>query len=295
MIILEEVFEPFFLFLALATLGDIVIERSGVLNLGIDGFIVFSIALCYTVTMIYGAVIALVIIIIFAILYASIISLFINFLHSSHILTGLVLNMIFYGLSAVVGNRGLSYALSIGKATLTSPIYIEWQYILVLTIFVTIAIWIFLYKTRLGVAIRACGFNPRAADYLGIRVWVIRWCSLVIGYIVISLGVYVFMLLYAKTWFTYRGMGYGFLILALAMASLWSPLVAIMPITIFSYLEKSQFIYQLEYGISQYILSMFPYVFAILFVVIVNISPLGRKLTIPKALGEVYFKEERAA
>ncbi|MEM1683034.1 MAG: hypothetical protein QXG46_05950 [Ignisphaera sp.] len=296
MIDLGILFEEFYLFIALAVLGDIVVERSGVLNLGIDGFIVFAIALTYTCTVVFNPIVALAITLASAIVYAILISLLINVMHLSHILSGLVLNMIFYGLSVVVGNIGLSLApIYLGRRTLVAPITLNWGVILLISIAVSIAIWLFLYRSRIGVAIRACGFNPKAADHLGVKMWRTRFIALALGYIVIAFSGYVYTLLYKKSWSSYIGMGYGFLTLALAMASLWHPLIALIPVTIFSYLERSLYIYQLEYGIPQQILSMIPYIASIAFVTFVSALPISKRLAIPKALGEIYFKEERAA
>jgi len=294
--ILEEIFEPFYLFLLLASIGDIIVERSGVLNLAIDGFIVFCIALCYTATIAYNPFTALALAIAIGILYASIITLFVNIFHSSHVLTGLVLNMVFYGLSVVIGDIGLNVATERQiPRTLVAPVPLRWYYVILITIASITITWFFLYRTKLGIAIRACGFNPRSADHLGVKVWRTRFIALVIGYIVIALGGYVYTLFYKKAWSTYIGMGYGFLALALAMSSLWHPLLAVIPVAIFSYLMRSLYVYQLEYGISQFLLSMIPYLVSIAFVTVVTASPLGKRLAIPKALGEIYFREERAA
>lgn len=296
MISLDDIFEPFYLFLLLTAIGDIIVERSGVLNLGIDGFVVFSIAISYATTLALGYPLSLAIVIVCGIAYALLISFFINFLHSSHVLVGLILNMVFYGLSVAIGNMGLSIATqrSIPR-TLTSPILLNWYHTLMLSIALAITIWFFLYRTRIGIAIRACGFNPRAADYLGVRIWRTRVLALVIGYIIIALGGYTYTLLHKKAWTTYIGMGYGFLSLALAMSSLWHPLIIIIPVTVFGYLMRSLYVFQLEYGVPQQLLMMVPYITAIAFVTIILSSPLGKKLAIPKALGEIYFKEERAA
>ena len=294
--LLESVFEAFYLFLVLAVLGDIVVERSGVLNLGIDGFIVFSIALSYTATVLYGPLPALAIVIVCGILYAALISLFVNVLHLSHVLTGLVLNMAFYGLSVVIGELGAESALELlSRRTLKPPLLLRWYHVLAIAVAVAVAVWLFLYKTRLGTAIRACGFNPRAAEHLGVKIWSTRSAALIAGYAIISSAGYVYTLFYKASWTTYTGIGYGFLALALAMASLWHPLIAIAPVALFSYLERNQYVFQLSYGIPTHLLSMIPYLASIAFITAINASPLEKKLPIPRALGEVYFKEERAA
>lgn len=292
----QAVFEPFYLFLVLATLGNIVIERSGVLNLGIDGFIVFSIALCYTSTVLCGPLAALLLVVLFGVLYSLLLSFLISFLHLPHVLTGLILNIIFYGMSVVVGGVGRELSVElIGKRTLSAPIALEWHHILLISVGTAVALWFFLYRTRLGIAIRACGFNPRAADYLGVRIWLARLLALSVGYSIIALACYVYTLFYKTSWDTYAGRGYGFLAIALAIASLWQPLIALIPVVLFSSLERLQYVFQLEYGIPQPLLSMIPYAVSVAFITAINLLPFGRRFSVPKALGEVYFKEERAA
>jgi len=288
--------EPFYLFLLLASLGDIVVERSGVLNLGIDGFIAFAIALSYTATLALDSASSLAIAVVSGLLFALLVAVFVNLLHSSHVLTGLVLNMVFYGLSAIVGTVGQNIASERNlPRTLASPVIIEWYHVAVATVISVALVWILLYRTRLGTSIRACGYNPRAADHLGVKVWRVRLYALLIGYTVISLGSYVFMLFYQKTWSPYRGVGFGFLALALAMSSLWHPVIVVPIAAVFGFLMRNLYVFQLSYGIPEQILYMTPYIAAIAFVTAVSASPLGKRLPIPRALGEIYFREERAA
>jgi len=295
-VILEELFESFFFFLLLAAIGDILVERSGVLNLGIDGFITLCLAICYSATIAYGPLASLALAVTAGVLYAILIALFVNLLHSSHVLTGLVMNMIFYGLSVIIGYWGLDLAMEKGiPRTLMIGLSLDWHSILTLSFISVLTAWLFLYRTRTGTAIRACGYNPRSADYLGVNVWRTRMLSLIAGYIVIALGGYVYVSFYSRAWTPYIGMGYGFLALALAISSLWHPLLIVLPTIIFSYLLRSLYIYQLEYGISQHLLSMIPYIASIVFITAVATSPIGKRLPIPKALGEIYYKEERAA
>lgn len=291
-----DIFESFYLFLLLASLGDIVVERSGVLNLGVDGFIVFSIALSYTASLALNPLTAMFMVLVCGVLYALLISLFVNLLHTSHVLTGLVLNMAFYGLSVIVGELGYDIAFQKNvPRTLTPPIVMGWQHVLFISITLAMSIWLLMYRTRIGVVIRACGFNPRATDSLGVRIWRARTLALVLGYIFIALGGFTYTMFYKMSWSPYIGMGYGFLAIALAMTSLWHPLIVLAPVALFSYLERSLYVFQLERGIPPPLLNMVPYAAAIVFITAVTTSPIGRRLPIPRALGEVYFKEERAA
>ncbi|MEL9941004.1 MAG: ABC transporter permease, partial [Ignisphaera sp.] len=87
----------------------------------------------------------------------------------------------------------------------------------------------------------------------------------------------------------------GFLAITLAMASSWHPLIAY-PIAIaFGYLYTSSYALQLLYGVPTDVVNALPFMVSLAVVVIVYATPLSKKVAMPKALGEVYFREERAA
>ncbi len=285
---IEVVLNPFNLSILLFVLGDIVVERSGIINLAIDGAIALFISIAFVLTQRFHPAISLLYVMMIAVALGILISILINVLHTSHILAGLSLNMAFYGLSAYIGMQ-FQIGTTVGKVV---GIYM-WQ-IFSVSIGATLAIWWFLYRTRIGIAIRACGYNPRAADHIGIRVWLYRMVALVIGYIVIAIGAYIYSVVYRGGWRAYTGVGLGFISLALAMASTWHPLLCYPISIIFGYMYTSLYGLQIRYGIPSPVLDMAPFITSIAIVTIIMATPLGRRLGIPKALGEIYFKEERA-
>jgi len=286
---IELLFNPFNLSILLFVLGDIIVERSGIINLVIDGAITLFISAAFILTQRYSPINSLLYTSLIAIALALLVSLLINVLHSSHILTGLSLNIALYGLSAYIGKQ-FQIGTTIGKTVRLST----WQ-ILLVSIGITLAVWWFLYRTRIGIAIRACGYNPRAADHIGIRVWLYRTLALVIGYIVIAIGAYIYIVIYRGAWSeNIIRLGYGFMSLALAMASTWHPLLGLPISLLFGYMYTSLYGLQIRYGVPSSILDMAPFVTSIAIVGILMATPLGKRLGVPKALGEVYFKEERA-
>jgi len=285
---IEVLFNPFNLSILLFVLGDIIVERSGIINLVIDGAITLFISIAFILTQRYSPINSLLYTSLIAIALALLVSILINVLHSSHILTGLSLNIALYGLSAYIGTQ-FQIGTTIGKAVRVST----WQ-ILLISIGATLAVWWFLYRTRIGIAIRACGYNPRAADHIGVRVWLYRTMALVIGYIVIAIGAYIYSVAYRGGWRAYTGIGLGFVSLALAMASTWHPLLGFPISILFGYMYTSLYGLQIRYGIPSPILDMTPFITSIAIVTIIMATPLGKRLGMPKALGEIYFKEERA-
>uniref|UniRef100_A0A7J3QGM5 ABC transporter permease n=1 Tax=Ignisphaera aggregans TaxID=334771 RepID=A0A7J3QGM5_9CREN len=284
---IENLLNVFTLSMLFMVLGNIIIERSGIINLSIDGVVTLAIAISYVLMQRFEPILSVFIVVLLIVAIAFIISLFINILHSSHILTGLSMNIALYGLSATIG-----VALSIERTI--KQVIIPQSYVIILALIVTFMVWILLYKTKIGTLIRACGFNPRASEFLGIKVWKVRTIALAIGYTLIALGSYIYIVAYRGAWIPYSGMGNGFLALALAIASSWHPILALLITILFVYFYTSIYILQLIYGMPAAIVNMLPFTVSIAIVTIIQITPIKKKLTIPRALGEVYFKEERA-
>ncbi len=284
---IESILNVFTLSMIFIVLGDIIVERSGIVNLAIDGMVTLAIAISYISILRFGFIQALVVTLVVAVTIALIVSFFINILHASHILTGLSMNIALYGVSVTIG-IALGGGKAIRQTTLPSI------YVVVYTVVITFMVWYLLYRTKVGAIIRACGFNPRAAETLGVRVWRVRTMALSIGYTLIAIGSYIYTTMYRGAWLPYSGMGSGFLALALAMASSWHPLLASIITILFVYFYTSMYILQLAYGVSAAVINMLPFIVSIAIVILIQITPIKKKLAIPRALGEIYFKEERA-
>ncbi|MDK6029235.1 hypothetical protein QPL79_07645 [Ignisphaera sp. 4213-co] len=286
--IISALSNSFVVALLLWVLGDIVVERSGVINLAIDGIITCSIAIAFVSTQNIGYLPGFVISLLSTIALSIIFIVFINILHAPHVLTGLSLNIVFYGIGALIGLRYM-------KSRSIIPLMIGKPMLILIGVASTAATWLLLHKTRFGIALRACGFNPRAAEMAGVRVWRTRFLGTVIGYTIISIGSYIYTAIYRSGWSQYTGMGYGFLAITLAMASSWHPLIAYPVAIVFGYLYTSLYALQLLYGVPPDVISALPFIASLAIVVIVYATPLSKKLVVPKALGEIYFREERAA
>ncbi|MEM1678101.1 MAG: hypothetical protein QXV81_03825 [Ignisphaera sp.] len=285
---IENILNAFTLSMIFIVLGDIIVERSGIVNLSIDGVITLAIAISYVAMLRFGPLQALILSISIAITIALAISLFINILHASHVLTGLCMNIVLYGASATIG-------IALGGGKSTRQIALPSIHLVMYTLLAIIIVWYMLYRTRIGTAIRACGFNPRASEVLGVKVWRIRTLALVIGYTLIAVGSYIYITMYRGAWLPYSGMGNGFLALALAMASSWHPIIASLITVLFVYFYTSIYILQLIYGVPAAIINMLPFIVSIAIAILIQVTPIKKKLSIPRALGEIYFREERAA
>jgi simple sugar transport system permease protein len=269
-------------------LGDIVVERSGVINLALDGIITLIISITFVSIQHIGYVQGLGIAVATSIAFSALFMLLVNILHAPHVLTGLALNIAFYGLSALIGLQ-LQTSPTLETIVLPHPAVLT-----IASLASVLLTWVFLYRSRVGMAIRACGFNPRAAEHLGVRVWRTRFLAGVVGYTLVAFGSYIYVAMYRGGWVQYTGRGFGFLSIAVAMTSIWHPLLAYPLTLLFGYLYTSLYSLQLLYGVPADVINAIPYLASLTAITVVYATPLHKKLAFPRSLGEVYFREERA-
>ena len=137
---------PFIVALLMWVIGDVVVERSGVINIAIDGSVAFSIAVAFVATQHLGLLLGFIATVLSTLCIALLMMTFINVFHVHHVLTGLTLNIALYGLGALIG---LKFMVTPSISTLAAPKPL----LVFLGIAVTAIVYILLYRTRLGIAI----------------------------------------------------------------------------------------------------------------------------------------------
>jgi general nucleoside transport system permease protein len=156
----------------------------------------------------------------------------------------------------------------------------------------------FLYRTHAGLHLRAVGENPAAADASGIRVIATRYAAIVFGGMLCGLAGLYMPLVHITTWVENITGGRGWIVVALVIFVRWDPLKAILGAFLFGALEivgfRLQAIPQLAGSIffSQYLIDMYPYLMTILVLVMANVRK-KKGWQGPGALGIPYFREER--
>lgn len=289
---------PAFMAYYLTSLGQGFFEKSGVLNLAIDGVFVLGIAVGYAVGVYLsnpwiGLLVAMAVAIAFGVMLSFIVTTF----PVSHGAVGLSIMFLGYGLAGLIGVTARStYNLLVASGTYpeytlpTSPT----ARILMIVIPVIIGTLLYLVETRtkLGIAIRAVGENPYAAIALGIDVVKIRLIAALIGYSLIGAGSMGF-LTWVATWSEGVGVNHGWIAYAISLAAGRHPLLTIGTAAAFSTLATHMFALQAAYNLSPEVTKMIPFVVAIGAMVIFMATPLRRKLAPPQSLGRKFFKEER--
>lgn len=287
-----------------AALGELITERAGVLNLGVDGIMLVGAATGFMATVTYGNPWIGVAVALTAGALMSLIHSFLTVtLRANQVVSGLALGIFGTGLSGYLGKDyvgvraehiftklpipGLSDLPVIGPIMFKQDILVYISYLLIpLAAF-------FLYKTKNGLFLRALGENPAAIDAVGVSVFKLRYVYTMIGGALAGLGGAYLSLAYAPSWLENMTAGRGWIAVALVIFALWDPWRALMGSYLFGGIDALGFHLQVM-GVhtSIFLLNMLPYIFTIVVLVLV-IARKGGRLAAPKALGIPYDREER--
>ncbi len=304
----------------LASLGEIYAERSGILNLGLEGIMIMGAALSFIFTLAYGHLAAIIISIIAGVLMSLILAVMAIHMKLNQVVTGLALTMLGLGLSGFLASPEIRKILllalnpSLPQNLLTIqeapklpelpiPLLSEIpiigsffnQNILVYASYIAAPLmWFILFKTRLGLSLRSVGENPAAADALGVNVFQVRYLATMIsgGFAGLA-GAYLF-LGFQPFWREGLTAGKGFIALSLVILSTWNPLRAILGAYLFGGVEIIQYRLQL-FGLgaqSPYILAMLPYLVAIITLILISFENVRKRIGVPASLGIPYSREE---
>ena len=304
--------------LLFATLGEILAERSGVMNLGVEGMMLLGAMSGYSVAIATGNPWLGVLVAMIAAGLLSQIHAFIAItLHADQVVSGLSLTFLGIGISLVLGD-GLSKAGTVALLPLFSiplleripilgRIFFSDQNVLVYIGYLFIPlVWYFINRTRPGMHLRAVGEYPAAADALGINVFRMRYLYVFIGGALAGLGGVTISLAIAPGWFSeMTTAGQGWIAIGLVIFAQWNPIRAAVGAYTFGALRRlildiqgpsvlfgmaNPFYYNPYWG---FFLQMLPYAFTIIVLVIGSRDAMRKRLGAPAALGTPYIRGER--
>jgi len=290
--------------LLLGTIGEIYTERSGVLNLGIEGMMAIGAVSGFGITILTkNPWVGLLFAIFFGILL-SLIHAFISItLKGNQTISGLALSMLGLGISGFWGKAYIGTPLKyrfndvvipfLNKIPFIGELFFKGDPIFYISLLLTFSLWFILYKTKWGIIIRSCGENPLASDSMGVNVYIIRYICVAIGGALSGMAGAYLSLSYASSWIEGMTGGRGWIVIALTIFSLWNPLRALLGAYLFGGIYILQYILQQYYKISPNILLMLPYIGTILVLLLSANETLRKRIGAPKFLGEPYIKEEK--
>jgi simple sugar transport system permease protein len=287
-----------------ATLGAILNERAGIINLGIEGLMLIGALAGFAGTFYSGSPL-IGILAAFVVTFAagSIHALITVQLRGNQIVSGLAMTMFGIGVTALFGRGmvgqtigglerlpipGLSQLPIIGRAFFQQDLLIYTSFVLVFLL------WFFLYRTRTGLALRTVGENPAAADTCGISVSLYRFLAVTTGAGLVGIGGAYLSLAMTPMWIENMSAGRGWIAVALVIFSGWSSGKAMFGAYLFGGITAMQLRFQaIGTDISTHILQMLPYVFTILVLVVSTIRLQKGSSQQPQGLGMPYDREDR--
>ncbi len=283
--------------LLFAAIGEMVTEKSGILNLGVEGMMVMGAVTSFATVHFTGSPALAVLVAIFAgALMASIFSLLVLKFHASQVPTGLALTIFGIGLSALIGQKMVGIAYDgipkvhipiLSDIPIVGKLFFQHDLLVYLSIIMVIAIYFFLNKTRAGLILRAVGDSHDAAHAMGYSVINIRLMATLFGGGLAGLGGAYLSLAYSPMWIEQMTAGRGWIALALVVFATWRTERVLLG----AYLFGSITILQLHaqafgIGIPSQIMSMLPYLATILVLVIISRDSAKIKMNAPASLGK---------
>ncbi|TYR35203.1 ABC transporter permease [Mesorhizobium microcysteis] len=288
--------------LLIAAMGELVVERSGVLNLGVEGMMIMGAVTGFGVALTTGSpwlgVFA-------AILVGALFSLLFAFLTltlvTNQVATGLALTLLGLGLSGMIG-EGFVGLPGVKMGTLYIPFLTDLPYvgrlvfgqdpIFYISIMLTAGVAYFLFYTKAGLTLRSVGDNHGSAHALGIRVIAIRYLAVMFGGACAGLAGAYLALVYVPQWVEGMSAGRGWIALALVVFASWRPWRVLAGAYLFGAVTIGQLHAQaLGWPIPSQLLSALPYLATIVVLVLISRNRRLTMVNTPASLGRPFVPD----
>jgi simple sugar transport system permease protein len=288
--------------LVFAALGELVTEKSGVLNLGVEGMMLVGAVVSFIVAastgapwlgalagIAAGAALSLV----FGVLTLS--------LMANQVATGLALSIFGVGLSAFVGLEYVSVVIDGIKPLAISGwsdlpffgklLFAHSPFVYLSLVLFGLVEW-FLFHTRAGLVLRAVGESPASAHAIGYPVIAIRYLAVLFGGACAGLGGAYLAVAYTPLWTEGMTAGRGWIALALVVFATWKPRRVLAGAYLFGAVTLAQFQAQaIGVAVPSQLLSMLPYVATILVLTIISRDAAMIRLNAPASLGQPFHPD----
>ena len=268
--------------LVFAGIGELVTEKSGVLNLGVEGMMLVGAVSAFIILVITGSYfLAFFVSILSGIIMSGLFAFLVLFLMSNQIATGLALTIFGIGLSSMLG-----------KQYIGTPIdgLSPWFFVL-FSFLIVFLVSYFFYKTKAGLILRAVGESHNSAHALGYSVIKIRFLSIIFGGSMCALAGSYISICYAPMWQEGMTAGRGWIALALVVFATWKPERVLIGAYIFGGVTILQMNLQaLGLRFPGQFFSMAPYVATIIVLVLISSNKLRIKLSAPASLTIPFYK-----
>jgi len=276
---------------AIAALGELLEQRAGILNVGLEGVMLLSGTFGFMVAKttghyLWGFLVALAI----GALVGLIHGFFSITLGSNQVVNGMAIWIFGFGLTTYVG---YPYTGPLGLKQFPNLLGLPPFFILALVL--AGAIWFLLYRTHIGLQLRSVGENPAVAESSGIAVIRLRYLAAVLAGALVGLAGGVYSLIYNPVWSYNYLQGWGFIALALVFFSLWNPLLVLLGAVLFGVLWQLSLYPELLFPnfFSRYLWRAVPFLITVVVFVVMSTRWFSLRwgAAKPQALGLPYQRE----
>ncbi len=286
--------------LIFAAIGELLVERSGVLNLGVEGMMIVGALMGFVVQFHTESYFLAVLAGLFAgMVISSIFAFLTQFLLTNQVATGLALTLFGLGFSAFVGKGYTEESIQLLPAVdilflsdipLIGPLLFSFNPLVYLAFFMVYVVWHFLFKTKQGLILRAIGDNHDAAHAIGHKVVLYRFMAILFGGAMAGLGGAFLTLVQVPIWGEGMTAGRGWIALGLVVFASWLPFRVILGALLFGGITILQLHAQgFNIRISAQYLSMLPYLATIFILVALRIRLKNKtNRTVPNCLGRIF-------
>jgi ABC-type uncharacterized transport system permease subunit len=251
--------------IAFAALGAVFCERSGVVNIALEGFMAVT-----AFTIVWGSIafqsiwMGLLVAIITGVIMSLIHAVATITYKVNQIVSGVAINIMAVGIGRFLSQNIFNQETQSQLNPYLFPTIFHINSFAFALIPITAICWFVLYKTRFGLRLRAVGENPEAADTLGINVYLMRYAGVILSGVMCGLAAAV---LYPAKWINGMTGGRGFIALAAMIFGRWHPVGAVLAALLFGYADTFRIMFETKIPIPSQFVQMLPYVLAILVLV----------------------------
>ncbi len=298
--------------LIFATVGEIITERAGILNLGVQGMMLIGAVSGFWATFTTGSLLLGVIVAVVAGAALSWLHAFTSVtLRVNQIVSGLALAIFGTGLASFLGRAGADPLVGnpsrkvfeplitggIADWPVVGPLLFGHDILVYLAVIVAGVASYYLFHTRMGLSLRAVGEDPASAESAGVDVSRVRYVHVMVGGALAGAGGAYFSLGLTPTWQDDPIGAAGWIAIALVILASWRPWRAVFAAYLFGAAERVQFTLQTLgdpwSNIPSTLLAMLPFILAIIAMIVLTSGKRARLLGAPAALAIPYFREQR--
>ena len=288
--------------LVFAALGELVVEKSGVLNLGVEGMMLVGAIASFIVAartgvpwlgVGVGAIAGALLSLVFAFIALS--------LRANQVATGLALSLFGIGLSAFVGRPYMSVVIEgirpldvpgITDLPIVGKLLFGHNPLVYVSLVLFAGIEWFMYRTRAGLVLRAVGESPQSAHAIGYPVIAIRYAAVLFGGACAGVAGAFLAVAYTPSWVEGMTAGRGWIALALVVFATWKPWRVVVGAYLFGSVTLAQFQAQAAgVAVPSQLLAMLPYLATVVVLAIISRDATMIRLNAPASLGQPYHPE----